>query len=116
MYNETANWSYLFFPPPYNFLAPPASLPAPGVVAPEEVLQAFGNGLGCSDCGGTCGGLGQASTGLFGTGLFASSDPSTWGVGEYLTIAIGGYLVINVVSDAQSVGKTAKRTYRRIRS
>ncbi len=69
-------------------------------------------------CGGTCGekGMGQTSTGLFGTGLFVSSDPTTWGVGEYAVIAVGGYLAINMISDAQSAGRGVKKAYRRVRS
>jgi hypothetical protein len=118
MYQPTINWSYLFYPPPYNFLAPPLTPVSPG--SPEEnSIQSMGlsgtggcNGLGCAQCGGTCG-MGQASTGLFGTGLFASSDPSTWGVGEYAVIAIGGYLAINLITDAQAAGKATKRAYRR---
>lgn len=115
MYDQTANWSYLFYPPPYNFLAPPATFSRPGAVAPEDVLQPMGkgfggcNGLGCPDCGGTCGGLGQTSTGLFGTGLFASPDPTTWGIGEWATIGIGGFLAISAVSTSQTVGKRFRK-------
>lgn len=119
-YQQTPDYSWLFFPPPYNFLAPPAKLPKPGQIAPENVFQSMGlsgtcNGMGCASCGGTCG-MGQAGNGLFGTGLFVSSDPTTWGVGEYAVIAIGGYLVISMVSDAQSAGRATKKAYRRIRS
>ena len=118
MYSPTQNYSWLFYPPPYNFLAPPRTPVAPG--SPESSVQSMGlgsacNGLGCASCGGTCG-MGQTSTGLFGTGLFASSDPSTWGVGEYAVIAIGGYLAINVITDAQSAGKATRKAYRRVTS
>lgn len=112
MYDQTRNWSYLFYPPPYNFLAPPARL-APGQLVPEDVLQP--RGMGCADCGGTCDGLGQASTGLFGTGLFVSADPSTWGWGEYAVLAGGGYLAISLISDAQSAGGAVRKAYRRRR-
>jgi hypothetical protein len=122
MYSPTPDYAWLFFPPPYDFLAPPATFPKPGKVALESVFQSMGvsgcNGLGCASCGGTCGdsGLGQAGTGLFGTGLFVYSDPSTWGVGEYAVIAVGGYLAISMVTDAQSAGKATRKAYRRIRS
>lgn len=115
MYDQTRNWSYLFYPPPYNFLAPPSTFSKPGVVAPEDVLQPRGSGLGCAECGGTCGGLGQTSTGLFGTGLFQSADPSTWGWGEYAVIAVGGYVAISFISDAQSAGGAVRKAYRRRR-
>jgi hypothetical protein len=120
MYNQTPDYSWLFYPPPYNFLAPPAKFPKPGAIAPESVFQSMGlsgtcNGLGCTSCGGTCG-MGQTGSGLFGTGLFVSSDPSTWGMGEWATVIIGGYLAINVITDAQSAGRGARKAYRRIRS
>lgn len=115
MYSPTRNYSFLFFPPPYNFLAPPASF-SPGQIVPEDVLQPSGRGLGCPDCGGTCGGLGQTGEGLFGTGLFVSADPSTWGVGEWVTIGLGAFVAISAVTTAQSAGRTVQRAYRRVRS
>ena len=53
-YQPTGNWSWEFYPPPYDFLAPPRSIPMPGVVMPEDALQPRGFG-GCG-CGGKCGG------------------------------------------------------------
>ena len=114
-YGPVDNYSFLFYPPPYNFLAPPATM-APGQVVPEDVLQPAwkSSGLGCGgggcSCGGTCGGgLGQTTGGLFGTGLFQSADPSTWGVGEWATIGIGGFLAISAVNTSQTVGKRLRR-------
>jgi hypothetical protein len=111
MYASGANWSYLFFPPPYNFLAPPLNSRA------EDVMQPRGSGMGCSGigCGGCsgCGGLGQTSTGLFGTGLFVSADPSTWGIGEWAVIGLGGLFAINAVTSAQSAGRGVRKAYRR---
>jgi hypothetical protein len=43
------------------------------------------------------------------TSLFASIDPSTWGIGEWLIIAVGGYLVISLIGDAISAGKNVKQ-------
>lgn len=71
-YSRTPNWSWQYFPPPYDFLAPPRIVPFNGVVLPEETIQ-MGDaglnglrGLGCgSDCGcGPCkaAGLGDDTT------------------------------------------------------
>jgi hypothetical protein len=117
MYQSTPNWSYLFYPPPYNFLAPPATSAKPGTLAPEDVLQPMGtgmgcNGLGCTTCGGTCG-VGQTSSGLFGTGLFQSADPTTWGIGEWSVIGIGGFLAISAVNTSQTAARGVRKAYRR---
>lgn len=50
-------------------------------------------------------GLGQ---GLFNTGLF-EGGPSTWGIGEWSVIAVGGYLAFEIVSSHPAVKKTQKR-------
>lgn len=121
MYQPTINWSYLFYPPPYNFLAPPLTPVSPG--SPEEnSIQSMGlsgtggcNGLGCAQCGGTCG-MGQTSTGLFGTGLFQSLDPTTWGVGEWAVIGIGGFLAISAVNTSQTAARGVRKAYRRATS
>jgi hypothetical protein len=117
MYQQTPNWSWLFYPPPYNFLAPPATFSKMGVVAPEDVLQPRGNGMGCA-CNGKMGGLGQdatISTGLFGTGLFVSADPSQWGWGEWATIAVGGYVAVSAVGDISSGASAAAAPFRKRR-
>jgi hypothetical protein len=64
-YQNTGNWSWEFYPPPYDFLAPPRTIAAPGVVLPEDALQpAYGLrrflgrpsvGMGCGKSGGDCG-------------------------------------------------------------
>lgn len=59
-YQATGNWSWEFYPPPYDFLGPPATMPAPGVVLPEDVLQYAGvrglRGVGCgAGSGCSCG-------------------------------------------------------------
>lgn len=106
MYQQTQNWSWLFYPPPYNFLAPSRGSGA-------EIAKSFAwPGLGCASCGGTCG-LGQ--TGLFGSGLFTSADPSQWGWGEWATIGIAGFAAVSMVTTAQRAGASASRTYRKVR-
>lgn len=73
-------------------------------------------GMGCAGgcgCGGTCGDD-------HGMGLFDSADPTTWGVGEYGVLGIGGYLAYKLVEDAKTVGKAvgkrAKRATRKSKS
>jgi len=119
MYAPIKNYSWMFYPPPYEFLAPQAGN--------AEIAKPFGwgmgrgvagciscsGGLGCAECGGTCG-LGQA--GLFGTGLFQSADPSTWGVGEWATIAVGGFLAVSAVTTAQKTGRAVSRGYRKAKA
>lgn len=61
-------------------------------------------GMGCAGgcgCGGTCGDD-------HGMGLFDSADPTTWGVGEYGVLGIGGYLAYKLVEDAKKVGRSVK--------
>jgi hypothetical protein len=115
MYSPTQNYSWLFYPPPYNFLAPPRT---PVLASsPESTVQSMGlgsacNGLGCASCGGTCG-MGQDSSGLFGTGLFTSADFTQWGWGEWAAVVVGGYFAISAVSDLQSGYTGARKAYKR---
>ncbi len=110
-YRESGDWTWEFYPPPYDFLAPPDSVaqPAP-VLYPHD-----GHGMGGCGCGGSCGGCGDhgmgqtTGPGLFGTGLFVSMDPSTWGWGEYSVIGAGAYLLL---SDRFRVTDRAKRSRR----
>ncbi len=111
-YEQSGDWSWEFFPPPYDFLAPADSAPQPAPIL-------GGGGLGCTSCGGGCGcsqdqGLGQ--TGFLGTGLFASANPATWGIGEYATLGVGAYLAFSLVGDAGTVSAKGKQAYRRARS
>ena len=121
MYAATPNYSFLFYPPPYNFLAPPATMPKSGKLAPEDVLQPMGsgmgcNGLGCTDCSGTCG-MGQTEgAGLFGTGLFVSADPTQWGWGEWGVIALGTWAAVSMVSDLGRGGSALYAPIKRARS
>ena len=118
MYSPTQNYSWLFYPPPYNFLAPPRT---PALASsPESTVQSMGlgsacNGLGCASCNGTCG-MGQDSSGLFGTGLFVSADPTTWGVGEWIAIGLGTWAAVSMVSDIGRAGSAAYAPIKRARS
>jgi hypothetical protein len=107
-YENSGDWTWEHWPPPFTQWGPsnPAS-------QPSSVLG--GGGLGCTSCGGGCGdpmGLGQA-TGLFGTSLFAGGlSPSTWGVGEWATVAVGGYIAVKVVSSHPSIQRATKKSRR----
>lgn len=110
-YDKTANWSWMYNPPPYDFLD------APGVKAPPEFYApATSMGLGCGNSGGCgCGckkkGIGQAdATGLFGTSLFSSTDFTQWGWGEWATIAAAAYVAYNLTSDVKGIQRTVKRS------
>ena len=103
-YENSGNWTWEHWPPPFDQWAPTDS-----AVQPSPVLG--GGGLGCASCGGGCGGsdpsgLGQTSSGgLFGTGLFTSLNPTTWGVGEWGIVGI----TFLVVSSHPAVSKRSKK-------
>jgi hypothetical protein len=105
-YEQTGNWEWEYYPPPYDFLAPPdaAAMPAP-------ILQ---RGVGCGgdhcDCGGACGGHAP------GIGLFDSTDFTQWGVAEWGAIAVGAYLVISLFTDASRASRSVKKYTRRRRT
>lgn len=109
-YANSGDWTWEHWPPPFTQWGP--SDPAP---QPSPYLG--GGGLGCSSCSGGCGdpmGLGQTSSGgLFGTGLFAGGlSPSTWGVGEWAVVALGGYAGIKLIGANPSVKSGGKRARR----
>lgn len=113
-YQPVADYSFEFYPPPYNFLAPADSRAIPPPVLPIK------NGLGCGcGCGGGCAenqGLGQ---GLFNTGLFTSANPSTWGWGEWAALGVGLYFAGSLIGDvgrgASAAGKSGRRLSRKAR-
>jgi hypothetical protein len=107
-YENTGDWSWEFYPPPYDFLAP-----ADSVAMPPWVIGGD-RGMGCAgECGckGTCNGLGR-----MGMGLFDSTDFSTWGIGEYAAIGLGLYLLYSLFSDTKAVAGSVKKRYRRSQS
>jgi hypothetical protein len=120
---------------PYTECQYPEVLPGPGLLALETVINSSGppagvgdyldpfnwpipqylepgniNGLGCADCGGSCGGLGDdgATGGLFNLGVFTSLDPTTWGAGEYGVLAAAALLLYFVTHSVNRV----ERSYR----
>lgn len=109
-YDHVGDWSFELFPYAYSFEAPADSRPIP-----PPILGGKGMGCGCG-CGGGCSknqGLGQ---GLFGTGLFESTNPLQWGIGEWATIGVGLYLASKVIGDAGSAAQTAKKTIKKHKS
>lgn len=100
-YSPVGDWSWLYYPPPYDFLAPADSvaLPAPVLFTPG------GNGLGCA-CGGSdrCG-CRPGGLGLFDSGL----DLNQWGVAEWGVVAGGAYLAMKLLGDVFAVRQTVRR-------
>jgi len=104
-YENSGNWTWQHWPPPFDQWAPTDSAPQPSAVL-------GGGGLGCAsgDCGCGCpantAGLGQ--TGIFGTGLF-TGGPSTWGFGEWGTIAVLGYVGVKVLGSHPAVSRGRRK-------
>lgn len=102
--NLGGSYSWMFDPPPYDFLAPANSAPMPAPILGGVARAGLGCGCGCSGAG-KCGGGHSHGLGLFESGL----DYSQWTFVEWSLAAVGVYLVINVASDMLSVGRGAKR-------
>lgn len=103
-YDHVGDYGWEFFPAPYDFEAPLDSQP----IRPPILGMGCGGSCGC---GGTCSdnhGLGQ---GLFNTGLFTSTDPTQWGVGEWATIAAAVYLGSSIFGDAKTAGRKVRSGY-----
>ena len=71
-------------------------------------------GLGCADCGNTCGmsGLTFDGSGLFGSGIFGNgvslNDFSTWGAGEIAALAIGAWVLYSVAFTTRHTARRAR--------
>jgi len=110
-YEHTGDWSWMFYPFAYSFLAPSDSAP----LAPIR-YQGLSGDCGCG-CGGNCGGCpGLGQTGLLGTGLFSTSDISQWGWGEWVTIAGGIWVLGSALGDVKRAGRAGQRAYKAARS
>jgi hypothetical protein len=111
-YDQTGDWSWEFFPPPYDAIGPknPVAMPAPIILTPNGPLRP--GGLSGCGCGGKCGGCGHKH----GVGLFDSTDFSTWGIGEYAAIGLGIYMLGSIMGDfgraKKKVGKIRRRSKR----
>jgi hypothetical protein len=101
-YQNSGDWTWRHWPPPFDQYAPSDS-----VAQPAPVLS---RGMGCACSGGDpMLGLGQTTgTGLFGTGLFIGG-PSTWGFGEWATVAAGLWVGSKVLGSHPAVRSGRKR-------
>lgn len=101
-YVNSGDWTWEYYPPPYEFLAPRS---AHAMVAP---ILYPARGVGCG-CGGGCGGAcHSAGLGLFDSGL----DLSQWGVGEWAAVGLGAYLLVSAFGDVKRVGGRIRRSGR----
>ena len=100
-YRNSGDWTWEFYPPPYDFLAPSDSAPMP---APVLFTPGVGGLSGCH-CGGRCGGHGCGRGGVAGgLGLFDSGlDLSQWGIGEWAIAGAGLYLALSLFGDTRKV-------------
>ena len=117
-YDRVGDWTWEYNGPnAFAFLDPADSAPQPAPHLPDAAW-----GLGDCGCGGKCGGcgshgVGQATGGgVLGSGLFSSTDVSTWGWGEWAGVAAALYLGSSLLGDVGRGAKSAKRTYRSITS
>lgn len=112
-YDQVGNWEWEYYPPPYDFLAPPDA-----AVIPVPVLYAGEFGSGLSGCGCGCGGSGACGGGdhSHGVGLFDTMDVTQWGAGEWIAALVGGYLFMSVVGDLGKGARTVRKTVGRRKS
>ena len=109
-YDKTGDWEWMYYPPPYDFLAP-----ADSVAVPAPILYTPSRGLSGCGCGGTCGGCGDDHS--HGLGLFDSGfDLSGWGVAEWGTVAFGVYVLAKVFGDAKRVGTKVRKVSRGVKA
>lgn len=74
--------------------------------AGESGIRGLGCGMGCGEQKGV--GAFMDGSGVLGTGLFTSSSPSDWGVGEWATIGVGAFAVLSML-DTGRRGYSAAR-------
>ncbi len=96
----------------------PCSVTAPYIAAIAG-MSGY-KGVGCVECGGTCGGMSGLTmdgTGLFGTGIFGDSvtltDLSTWTWAEVGTIAAAAFVLYSVTSTTRRGVRGVRRVTRR---
>ena len=93
MYQNVGDWTAEFYPPPYDFMAPP------------QTGWASGHTHDCGGCGGGCGCASCKGLGLFDSGL----DVTQWGAAEWAVAALGVYLAMNILGDVSGGVKRVKR-------
>lgn len=89
-------------------------------LAPAPIAEP--GGLGCVECGGTCGGMNGLTmdgSGLLGTGIFGNgvtvSDPSTWGIGEWGAVLVAGFAVLSMLDTGRRATRATVRKSRAVR-
>jgi hypothetical protein len=100
-------WSWMYYPPPYDFADPNPTIPPPTFIAPAEEM-----GLGCAGgCNGTCAGCAGHAHGmgqLFSSGL----DLSGWGYGEWGIVALGAFALYSVFFTSKAAVSTVSKASR----
>ena len=96
-YDKTGDWSWMFNPPPFNFLNARGVRPPAGFHAPPKTM---GLGCGCG-CGGGCGQRGM--------GLFDSLNPTTWGFAEWAIAAGGAFVLYHAVAGTSRARRTGRQ-------
>jgi len=103
------NYSWEYYPPPYDFLSPTCP---PGANPASATAGGWFGGLSGCGCGGKCGHCGTQGLGqLFSSGL----DYTQWGWGEWLAVAGGAYLAVSLISDTGKVSRATRVGYRAAR-
>lgn len=95
-----------------------------GTVAGQGITTTAGlSGLGCAECGGTCGGMNGLSmdgSGLFGTGIFGTgvdiATPATWSAFEWVTLLGGAFMLLSTLDMIRNIGRHTAERGRRIKS
>lgn len=103
VYDCTGDWTWEFYPPPYDFLVPRGS-----VAIPAPRIYTRSSGLSGCHCGGTCADCSGSGLGLFDAGF----DVTQWGAGEWIAALGIGYLAVSLVGD---MGRGAGRIQRSVR-
>jgi hypothetical protein len=108
-YDHSGDWTWEFYPPPYDFLAPAdsAAIPAPILLNPGS-RGGLSGGCGCGGSCGGCGGSHSHGMGLFDTGL----DLTGWGMPEYAIVGIGLYALFKIIGDTKRVSGAVRKSAR----
>ena len=75
---------------------------------PQYLTPGNNRGLGCGDCGGTCG--------CAGLGLFDSSDFNDWGFAEWATVAVVAWGLISMFTTTKRGVSKLSGTVRKSRA
>lgn len=104
-YDAVGNWSWEYYPPPYDFLAPANAAPQSAPILFPQGMSGCGGGCGC---GGKCGHAGVG-------GFLDAFDFSQWEWTDWL-MAIGGLYFISSLWGDTKRAKTRVSKYSRARA